>query len=194
MGRNVAQTQQSDARTGSVTEKIQSYAPGVRRKRNPIQQAADLTIKAMLLQGASIRKVAAALHVSPTTVSRVKARICEQAPDAEDLKSGLMSPRLGEMSAAVVEHFLKKGAKLKTVKGSDAMAAVKTVADRQWPVRQEHGPASFSFANINLNLFLPDSQPAPEGAPVDTTCSVSEDGKQDKDKTLNEFNTCNVRL
>jgi transposase len=178
----------------SVTEKVQSYAPGTRHRRNPIQQAADLTIKAMLAQGTSIRKVAAALNISPTTVSRVKARMCTNAPDAEDLKSGLMSPRLGEMSAAVVEHFLKKGAKLKTIKGSDAMAAVKTVADRQWPVRQEHGPATFNFANVNLNLFLPDSAPAALGAPVDTTCSVLEDGKTQEANNLNEFNTSNVRL
>jgi hypothetical protein len=115
-----------------------------------------------------------------------------QAPDVEDLKSGLMSPRLGEMSVAVVEHFLKKGAKLKAIKGSDAIAAVKTVADRQWPVRQEHSPASFSFTNVNLNLFLPDPPPAALDAPVDTTCSVLDDGKQTQDKILNEFNNANV--
>jgi transposase len=172
-----------------------SYAPGTGRKgkRNPIQQAADLTIKAMLLQGVSHRKIAEALNISAMTVSRVKARMCEQAPDAEDLKSGLMSPRLGEMSTAVVEHFLKKGAKLKTVKGSDAMAAVKTVADRQWPVRQEHSPASFSFTNVNLNLFLPDPQPTAQDAPVDTTCSVLDGGKQDKDENLNQFKDANVQ-
>jgi transposase len=177
----------------SVTEKVQSYAPGTHRKRNPIQQAADLTIKAMLVQGTSIRAIAAALHVSPTTVSRVKARLCENAPDAEDLKSGLMSPRLGEMSVAVVEHFLKKGAKLKAIKGSDAIAAVKTVADRQWPVRQEHSPASFSFTNVNLNLFLPDPQPEAQGAPVDTTCSVLDGGKQTRDENLNQFKDANVQ-
>jgi hypothetical protein len=178
----------------SETSLAQSYAPGVGRKhkRSPIAQAADLTIKAMLLQGGSLRKIAAALHVSPTTVMAVKKRMLTQAPDAADLKSGLMSPRLGQMSAAVVEHFLKKGAKLKTVKGSDAMAAVKTVADRQWPIRQEHGPASFSFANVNLNIFLPDSQPAPSGAPLDTTCSVLEDGKQTEGENLNEFKDANV--
>ena len=173
-----------------------SYAPGTGRKykRSPIAQASDLTVKAMLLQGTSNRKIAEALHVSASTVARIKARMCTKAPDAEDLKSGLMSPRLGEMSVAVVEHFLKKGAKLKTVKGSDAMAAVKTVADRRWPIRQEHGPASFSFTNVNLNLFLPDPEPKPLGAPVDTTCGVLEDGKTDKTNNLNEFNTSNVRL
>jgi len=177
----------------SVTEKVQSYAPGIKRKRNPIQQAADLTIKAMLAQGTSIRAIAAALHVSPTTVSRVKARLCENAPDAEDLKSGLMSPRLGEMSADVVEHFLRKGAKLKTIKGSDAMAAVKEVAARQWPVRQEHNPASFSFANINLNVFLPDSTPAAVDVTPTPTGSVSDDGKTEEAKNPNQFNTCDVQ-
>lgn len=185
--------QQNVAPAESVPSSVQSYAPGKRKRRSPIAQASDLTIKAMLLQGTSIRKIAAALYVSPGTVMAVKKRIQTQSPDAADLKSGLMSPRLGEMSAAVVEHFLKKGAKLKTVKGSDAMAAVKTVADRQWPVRQEHGPASFSFANINLNLFLPDPQPAALGAPVDTTRSDLGDGKQTQGEYPNEFNSGNVR-
>jgi len=147
----------------------------------------------MLLQGTSIRKIAAALYVSPSTVQRVKARICTRAPDADDLKSSLMSPRLAEKSVAVVEHFLNKGAKLRTVKGSDVMAAVKVVADRRWPVRQEHSPASFSFANVNLNIFLPDPQPEPLGAPVDTTCCVPDDGKQTGDENLNEFKDANVQ-
>ena len=192
MGQNVAPMQQSDAGKGSVTEKVQSYAPGTRRKRNPIQQAADLTIKAMLVQGASIRKVAAALNISPTTVSRVKARICEQSPDAEDLKSGLMSPHLGKMSVAVVEHFLKKGATLRVIKGSDAMAAVKAVQDRQCPIPGDAPAPSRTFVVSNLNIFLPDSQPAPQDAPIGTTCSVLEDGKQTREKNLNQFNTCSV--
>ena len=194
MGQNVAPMTQSDAQAGSVTEKVQSYAPGVRRKRNPIQQAADLTIKAMLLQGASIRKVAAALHVSPTTVSRVKARICEHSPDAPDLKSGLMSPVRDENAGKLIDHFIGKGLKMRTVKGSDALGAVKMYADRRWPVRTEAAPPSRTFVVSNLNIFLPDSQPAPQDAPIDTTCSVLEDGKETREKNLNQFNTCNVRL
>ena len=185
---------QDVARVEGVTEKVQSYAPGVRRKRNPIQQAADLTIKAMLLQGASIRKVAAALHVSPTTVSRVKARICEQAPDAPDLKSGLMSPVRDENAGKLIDHFIGKGLKMRTVKGSDALGAVKMYADRRWPVRTEAAPPSRSFVVTNLNIFLPDSQPAAVDVTPTTTRGVLEDGKETREKNLNQFNTCNVRL
>jgi DNA-binding transcriptional regulator YhcF (GntR family) len=174
-----------------VTERVQSPLHG-KRKSNPIRMAVDNTIKAMIEQGSSVRKIAEALNISPNTVQRVRNDMKALRP-VDDLKSGLMSPRLGEMSAKVVEHFLKKGAKLKAIKGSDAMAAVKTVADRQWPVRQEHGPASFSFTNVNLNLFLPDPQPTAQGAPVDTTCSVLDGGKQDKDENLNQFKDANVQ-
>jgi transposase len=192
MGQNGTQERHIGTSAESVPSSLQSYAPGKRKRRSPIAQASDLTIKAMLLQGTSIRKIAAALYVSPSTVQRVKGRMCTQAPDAEDLKSGLMSPRLAEMSVAVVEHFLKKGTKLKTIKGSDAIAAVKTVADRQWPVRQDGAPPTHLYVNIDLEQFRPDPlDSAQDVTPTPTGC-VSGDGKQDKDENLNEFNTCNV--
>jgi hypothetical protein len=173
-----------------------SYAPGTGRKgkRNPIQQAADLTIKAMLLQGVSHRKIAEALNISAMTVSRVKARICEQAPDAPDLKSGLLSPQRDQNTGKLIDHFIDKGLKMKKIKGSDAISAAKMYADRRWPVRTEAPPPSRTFIQTNLNIFLPDPQPAPQDAPIDTTCSVLEDGKKTGEKNLNQFNTCNVRL
>jgi len=196
MGQNVAPMTQSDAQAGSVTEKVQSYAPGAGRKykRSPIAQAADLTIKAMLLQGTSIRKIAAALHVSPGSVQRVKARICEHSPDAPDLKSGLMSPVRDENAGKLIDHFIGKGLKMRTVKGSDALGAVKMYADRRWPVRTEAAPPSRSFVVTNLNIFLPDSQPAAVDVTPTTTRGVLEDGKETREKNLNQFNTCNVRL
>jgi hypothetical protein len=195
MKHNIAPMPQNDAMAEECNTLLQTTTQGGGRKyrRGPVKQAQDLTIKAMLLQGTPQRKIAAALGINASAVQRVRDEMKAQTPDAEDLKSGLMSPRLGEMSAAVVEHFLKKGAKLKTVKGSDAMAAVKTVADRQWPVRQEHSPASFSFTNVNLNLFLPDPQPAALGVTPTTICGVEEGGNLTKPNNLNEFNTSNVR-
>jgi hypothetical protein len=173
-----------------------SYAPGTGRKgkRNPIQQAADLTIKAMLLQGVSHRKIAEALNISAMTVSRVKARMCEQAPDAEDLKSGLMSPRRDENTGKLIDHFIDKGLKMKKIKGSDALGAVKMYADRRWPVRTEAAPPSRTFIQTNLNIFLPDAQPAAVDVTPTTTRGVLEGGKETREKNLNQFNTCNVRL
>jgi hypothetical protein len=162
--------QHNDAPTGSVTEKV--HRPP--RQRNPIQQAADLTIKAMLLQGTSIRTIAKALHLGTMTVQRAKARLLATDPGAEDLKSSLMSPHLGEMSVAVVEHFLKKGAKLKVVKGSDAMAAVKAVADRHWPVQQSTPPIPrISFVLVNVDVARSDLHLA--GAALDVSPATEPD-------------------
>lgn len=170
-----------------VTEKL--HKP--HRQRNPIQQAADLTIKAMLLQGASIRTIGKALHLGTMTVQRAKARLLATDPAAEDLKSGLMSPRLGEMSVAVVEHFLAKGAKLKAVKGSDAMAAVKVVADRHWPAQQAAPPGPrISFVLLNVDIARADLHVGAHPTPI---CGGSEGGKTIIVENLNESNTCNVQ-
>jgi len=177
------------------TPLAQSYAPGVGRKhkRSPIAQAADLTIKAMLLQGGSLRKIAAALHVSPTTVLAVKKRMLAQAPDAEDLKSSLMSSQRDQNAGKLIDHFIGKGLKMKKIKGSDALGAVKMYADRRWPVRSEAPPPARTFIQTNLNVFLPDPRPAALDAPVDTTCSVLGDEKAQETNNLSKFNTCSVR-
>jgi len=183
---------QSDAQAGSVAEKVHRSLKGP-RKVNPIRQAVENTIRAMVQQGSSIRKIAAALNISPNTVQRVRNDMKALLP-AEDLKSGLMSPQRDENAGKLIDHFIGKGLKMRTVKGSDALGAVKMYADRRWPVRTEAAPPSRSFVVTNLNIFLPDSQPAPQDAPIDTTCSVLEDGNLTKPKNLNQFNTCNVRL
>jgi hypothetical protein len=112
---------------------------------------------------------------------------------AEDLKCGLMSADRDAKVVKLIDHMITKGTKLKEIKGSDAINAAKMYADRRWPVRQEHLPASFTFTNVNLNVFLPDPQPEAQGAFVDTTCRVLGDGKQDKDENLNQFKDANVQ-
>jgi hypothetical protein len=148
----------------------------------------------MLQQGTSIRKVATALHVSASTVQAAKRRMLAQAPDAEDLKSGLMSPQRDQNAGKLIDHFIGKGLKMKAIKGSDALGAVKMYADRRWPVRTEAAPPSRTFVVSNLNIFLPDSQPAAVDVTPTTTRGVLEDGKQTRGENLNQFNTCNVRL
>jgi len=144
-----------------VTERVQ-FGKSNARKTKSIQIATDLAVKALLAKGNSIRHVADVLGCSPTTIQRVKDRLSAQ---GEDLKSGLMSPHLGEMSVAVVEHFLKKGAKLKTVKGSDAMAAVKAVQDRQCPTQQAPEGPRVSFIQINIDsIRLPCAPTTPPDA------------------------------
>jgi len=186
--------QQNDATKEKCNTLWQAPAQGGGRKykRGPVKQAQDLAIKAMLLQGTPQRKIAAALGINASAVQRVRDEMKARAPDAGDLKSSLMSPHLGEMSVAVVEHFLKKGATLRTVKGSDAMAAVKAVQDRQCPVPGDAPAPSRTFIRMDLSIFLPGLAPAPQDAPVDTTCSVLEDGKETREKNLNQFSTCSV--
>ena len=133
----------------------------------------------------------AAVRRNRVQMQRLRAQSLEI---AEDLKLGLMSADRDAKVVKLVDHMLDKGVRLKEIKGSDALAAAKLYVDRRWPVRQEHGPATFNFANVNLNLFLPDSAPVALGAPVDTTCSVLEDGKTQEANNLNESNTSNVRL
>jgi hypothetical protein len=198
MGRNVASTQQSDAqgtqhgvaREQSVTERVQ-FGKSKARKPKPLQVATDLTVKTLLAKGGSIRQVAAVLGCSPTTIQRIKDRLSAQ---GEDLKSGLMSPVRDENAGKLIDHFIGKGLKMRTVKGSDALGAVKMYADRRWPVRTEAAPPSRSFVVTNLNIFLPDSQPAAVDVTPTTTRGVLEDGKETREKNLNQFNTCNVRL
>jgi hypothetical protein len=113
---------------------------------------------------------------------------------AEDVKQGLLSADRDKKVAKLVDHLLDKGMRLKEIKGSDALGAMKMYADRRWPVRTESAPPSRTFIQTNLNIFLPDSQPTPQDAPIDTTCSVLEDGKETREGNLNQFNTCNVRL
>jgi hypothetical protein len=105
-----------------------------------------------------------------------------------------MSPVRDENAGKLIDHFIGKGLKIRTVKGSDALGAVKMYADRRWPVRTEAAPPSRSFVVTNLNIFLPDSQPAAVDVTPTTTRGVLEDGKETREKNLNQFNTCNVRL
>ena len=196
MEQNVAPTQQNDAPKGGCNVLLQESSPGVKGRkkyqRGPVKQAQDLTIKAMLLQGTPQRKIAAALGISVGSVYHVVRRMKAQQPEGDGLKLGLMSPRLGEMSAAVVEHFLKKGAKLKAIKGSDAMAAVKTVADRQWPLRQDNAPPAQLYVHVDLSIFRPDPLDSAQDVTPTPTGSVSGDGKQTQDENLNEFKGANV--
>lgn len=98
---------------------------------------------------------------------------------AEDLKLGLMSADRDKKVAKLVDHMLDKGVRLKEIKGSDAIAAAKMYADRRWPTRQEQAPATFSFANINLNMFLPDPRPEAMDATPTTIYGVEGGGKNE---------------
>jgi hypothetical protein len=193
MRQNGTKERHIDTPAGSVTEKVHPPQRRGKQKPSPVRIAIETTIKAMIQQGSSVRKIAEALSISPNTVQRVRNDMKALLP-AEDLKSGLMSPVRDENAGKLIDHFIGKGLKMRTIKGSDALGAVKMYADRRWPVRTEAAPPSRSFVVTNLNIFLPDSQPAAVDVTPTTTRGVLEDGKETREKNLNQFNTCNVRL
>lgn len=139
-----------------VTDKVQSRKLGP-RPRNPIQVASDTAIKALMAKGFSVRKTAKFMGISPSTAQKAMTRLRAQGEET----SGLVSVARDEKLGKLVDHYLDKGIKLRNVKGSDALGAAKMYADRRWPVRAEAAPPSRTFVVSNLNIFLPDSQPAP---------------------------------
>ena len=75
--------------------------------------------------------------------------------------SGLVSVARDEKLGKLVDNFLDRGVKMKKIKGSDAIGVAKLYADRRYPVRSEAPPPSRTFVRMDLNIFLPDPQPAP---------------------------------
>jgi hypothetical protein len=140
--------QQSDA--GCVTNPV--HIPGRRkRKPNPIQAAADLTIKTLIKSGATVRQAAEALQMSPSTVQRVRNEMT--AEQGLSLTNGLLSPLRDENAGKLIDHFIGAGLKMKKVKGSDALGAVKIYTDRRWPTKTEHSGPSVSYVQVNIDTF-----------------------------------------
>jgi len=191
MKQNVAPVTQNDAQVGSVTKKVHQSLKGP-RKLNPVRQAVENIIRAMIQQGSSVRKIAAALNISPNTVQRVRSDMKALLP-AEDQKSGLLCLQRDENTAKLIDHFIDKGLKMKKIKGSDALGAVKMYADRRWPVRSEAPPPVQLFVDVNLDVFRPDPpDDAQLGNVQDVTPAtfcVSADGKTEN---LNQFKGANV--
>jgi hypothetical protein len=137
------------------------------RKRSVTGIAQDLAYKTLRSKGVTQEAAAEALGLHKASGCRIEARLRE-----EGQIDGPMSPRLGEMSLAVVENFLKQGARMRKVKGSDAIAAVKVIADRQWPTRSESTAAPVSFVQINVDTIrmeAPFNPSNPQSTPIDIT-------------------------
>lgn len=141
------QTGRSEQAPGTVNPLTRE---GTFKKRNPAQTAIDITIQAMLRQGAPVRKIAEALNISPSTVNRTKARIRAQNDPGEECP-GLLSPRRDELAGKVIDRFLKAGANMKKVKGSDALGAVKLYSERRWPTKRDDAPGPMSFTAVFIH-------------------------------------------
>jgi len=111
---------------------------------------------------------------------------------AEDLKSGLMSADRDAKVVRMIDHMIEKGARLKEIKGSDALGAAKLYVDRRWPVRQEQAPPLHLFVNIDLSQFKPDPLDSAQDVTPTTTGGVLAGGNPTEANNLNEFKDANV--
>ncbi len=172
-----------------VTKRVQKPRG---KAKNATQAAMDHVVRAMILQGSSVRATAQALCISPNTVQRVRNELKELVPEGENLKSGLITPFRDERMGALIDHFVSKGLTLKKVKGSDALGAMKVYADRRWPTHQDNAPPVINFINVDLGQFRPDPLDEAQDVTPTPTGSGAADGKAPQDENLNEFNTGNV--
>jgi len=161
------------------------------RPKNMIRTANDLTIKALLSQGLSNVKIAAMLHLSKSSVQRVRNDLKAMGQEPEALVSASRNLQLGK----VYDHFLKKGLKIQKVRASDVVAVAKDYRSVAYPNRAEGLPPTYQFVQINLNEAAPVREPVDitPGGPSTTRGSVSDLGKSIMDEFLNESTGCSVR-
>lgn len=115
------------------------------RRKNAAQMAQELAYKTLRKQGITQREAAKTLGLHPGSGCRIEARIKD-----EDQINGLLSPELDGLSVEVLHNFLKQGSKMKKIRGSDALGAVKVYSDRRWPTKNDQPPTSISFTEINI--------------------------------------------
>jgi len=145
------------------------------RKRNPIQMASDIAIKALMAKGFSVRKAAEFMGISPTTAQKAMTRLREQG----ELTSGLVSVARDEKLGKLVDNFLDRGVKMKNIKGSDAIGVAKLYADRRWPVKKAApDDPPISFVQVNIDEFRMDRPLLPATVEIDVEPGVGPDGKR----------------
>lgn len=171
----------------TVPKGLHSYPLQGKRKANPVRMAVDNTIKAMIEQGSSVRKIATALNISASTVQRVRNDMKALTP-GEDLKTNLLSSARDTRTGLLIDHFIDKGLKLRKVRGSDAIAAAKLYADRRWPTRSEAPPPAELFVHVDLSIFKPDPLDNAKDVTPTTICSVEGEGKNEEGEIINEIN------
>ncbi len=89
------------------------------------------------------------LGLSKSQGTKIAQRLERQGDDV----SGLITAARDEKLKAVIDNFMGKGAKLKKIKGSDALGAAKLYADRRYPVRQEGDSGKTTLIQVNLNVL-----------------------------------------
>jgi hypothetical protein len=149
--------QENQALTPEIEPATPSKENGKKKyQRNQVlQKATEKALRGLISTGISIPKASALLGIDSSTGYRILQRLEEQ---GEGIKAFLSASR-DEKLEKVIDNFLDKGAKLRVVKGSDALGAAKLYADRRYPVRQEQTPGSVSFVKVDNSINPNDDTP-----------------------------------
>ena len=128
--------------------------------------AQDLAYKALRSKGLTQEAAAKLIGIHPSSASRYEKRLKDEAAAAgqQDPIQPLVSAARDEKLVRLVDHFLDKGAKLRSVKGSDALGAAKLYADRRYPARSAETPPAVNFTQVNL-IEIRDPSPTRYGIP-----------------------------
>jgi len=151
--------------------------PRPRRQRSITRQALDLSIKALISQGFSVRQTAATLKISTATVQAARKSMKDAGQDPQAYVSASRNEMLGKLT----DHIFDKGLKMKKFRGSDVTTVMKDYSSRAFPTRQEGGGDNYSFVQINMNAALPTT----------TGCALG-DGKTVEAEILNENRDDNI--
>jgi hypothetical protein len=151
------------------------------RGRSAIDQARDITVRALLSKGLSHREVAGTLGIARTTVANIAAR-------AKGQGEGYPDPRTvhrDELALKVLDRVMTAGSKLPSTKirASDAVQAVKTYAGLAWPQLEAPAGAVISFTEIHIHEARISAGPGEDTTPcIELTRETSDAGN------LNEIN------
>jgi len=163
---------------GMNTETAVAKPPRAPRGKSKVDQARDISIRALLSKGLSHRQIAELLGIARATVSSCALR-------GKQAGEGYPDPRTAHRDAlalSVLDRCLSVGSKMpaKKIRAADAVSAVKAYAGIAWS--QESAPLSMNFTEIHIHEALI-TGPAPH-----TICSVQDDAKTIEGEIINEIN------
>ena len=150
--------------TGSVMKhSAQKYVPNVvepsskdppaakkpRKFRRGTSAASDLAILNMVRAGMSAGKAAETLGMNYSSGYKAMDRMKGEGNDVPSL----MSTARDEKLTKLLDTYLEKGAKIRKIRGSDALGAAKIYADRRFPVRQEGSKQEYKFVRVDISIY-----------------------------------------
>jgi len=156
--------------------------PRKANKRSVAKTAQDIAYKALRSKGITQEQAALMIGIHPSSAWRYEKRLKAEAGD-QDLIRPLVSAARDEKLGRLVDHFLDKGVKLRSVKGSDAIAAGKLYADRRYPARTADPTPAISFTQVNL-IEIRDPDPTRYGVPAPGQLEAQDPGTNKPPITL----------